>query len=125
MPVDTDGDLDELSAVLVPHVDAVLAGVVGSDLVDDKTGELAAVKRDLGVLGGGDFLLVLEPGDLRGWLAPHSAGQAQRLQRVKSQVNNRTHYSRYKSMSFFSITTVEVCGWFSTCGSSPLKGSCD
>lgn len=91
MPVDTDGDLDELSAVLVPHVDAVLAGVIGSDLVDDEAGKLAAVKRDLGVLSGGDFLLILEPGDLGGRLAPHGAGQAQRLQRVESQVNNRIH----------------------------------
>lgn len=92
MPVDTDGDLDELSAVLVPHVDAVLAGVIGSDLVDDEAGKLAAVKRDLGVLGGGDFLLILEPGDLGGRLAPHGAGQAQRLQRVESQVNNRIQF---------------------------------
>lgn len=79
MLVDADGDLDELAAVLVPHVDAVLAGVFGGDFVDDEAGELAAVKRDPGVLGGGDFLLVLEPGDLGGRLAPHGAGQAQGL----------------------------------------------
>lgn len=76
VPVDADGDLHELAAVLVPHIDAVLARVVRSDFVDDHAGELAAVERDLGVLGGGDFLLVLEPGDLRGRLAPHGAGQA-------------------------------------------------
>lgn len=85
VPVDADGDLHELAAVLVAHVDAVLAGVVRSDFVDDQTGELAAVERDLGVLGGGHFLLVLEPGDLRGRFAPHGAGQAQGLQRVDSQ----------------------------------------
>lgn len=77
--VDAHGDLDELAAVLVPHVDAVLARVFRGDFVDDEAGKLAAVKRNLRVLGGGDFLLVLEPGDLRGRLAPHGAGQAQRL----------------------------------------------
>lgn len=86
--VDADGDLDELAAVLVPYVDAVLAGVVGSDFVDDEAGELAAVERDLGVLGAGDLLLVLEPADLGGRLAPHGAGQAQRLERVESQLKS-------------------------------------
>lgn len=85
VPVDADGDLHELAAVLVAHVDAVLAGVVWSDFVDDQTGEFAAVEHDPGVLGGGHFLLVLEPGDLRGRFAPHGAGQAQRLQRVDIQ----------------------------------------
>ena len=85
MLVDAHGDLHELAAVLVPHVDAVLAGVFGGHLVDDEAGELAAVKRDLGVLRGGDFLLVLEPGDLGGRLAPHGAGQAQGLRTGKSQ----------------------------------------
>lgn len=88
MPVDADGDLDELSAVLVPYVDAVLAGVVGGDFVDDQAGELTALEGDPGVLGGGHLLLVLEPGDLGGRLAPHGAGQAQRLERVESQVRS-------------------------------------
>lgn len=87
--VDADGDLDELAAVLVADVDAVLARVFGSDFGDDEAGELAAVEHDLGVLGGGDFLLVLEPGDLRGRIAPHGAGQAQRLQRVESQLKSK------------------------------------
>lgn len=85
MSVDADGDLDELAAVLVPYVDAVFAGVVGSDFVDDEAGKLAAVKRDLGVFGGGDFLLILEPGDFWGRLAPHCTGQAQGLDRVKKR----------------------------------------
>lgn len=89
MLVDADGDLDELTAVLVPYIDAVLARVVRSDFVDDKAGELATVKRDLGVLVRGDFLLILEPADLRGRLAPHSAGQAQRLQKVESQLMSK------------------------------------
>lgn len=83
--VDTDRDLDKLAAVLVADVDAVLAGVFGSDFVDDEAGELTALKGDFGVLAGGHFLLVLEPGDLRGGLAPHSAGQAQGLAKVKGQ----------------------------------------
>ncbi len=87
--VDADGDLDELAAVLVPHVDAVLARVFWSDFVDDKAGELAAVERDLGVLGGGHFLLILEPGDLWGRLAPHGAGKAQRLERIESQLKSK------------------------------------
>lgn len=86
--VDADGDLDELAAVLVPHVDAVLAGVFGSDFVDDEAGELPAVEHDLGVLVGGDFLLVLEPCDLGSRLAPHSAGQAQGLDKVERQVKS-------------------------------------
>lgn len=88
MPVDADGDLHELAAVLVPYIDAVLSGVFGSDLVDDQAGELATVKRDPGVLSGGDFLLVLEPGDLGSRLAPHGAGQAQRLERTVSSSQN-------------------------------------
>lgn len=86
--VDADGDLNELAAVLVPHVDAVFAGVIGSDFVDDEAGELTAVERDLGVLAGGDFLLILEPGDLRSWFTKHGAGQAQRLERAESQVKS-------------------------------------
>jgi len=82
--VDADGDLHELAAVLVPHVDAVLAGVVGRDFGDHQAGELAALEGDLGVLGGGHLLLVLEPGDLGGRLAPHGAGQAQGLRREES-----------------------------------------
>lgn len=92
MPVDADGDLDKLAAVLVPHVDAVLPGVFRGDFVDDNAGELAAVERDLGVFAGGDFLLVLEPGDLRGRLAPHGAGQAQGLEKMENQLkSNSTH----------------------------------
>lgn len=87
--VDADGDLDELATVLVPHVDAVLAGVFRSDFGDDEACELAALECDLGVLGGGDLLLILEPGDLRGRLAPHGAGQAQRLERVESQLKSK------------------------------------
>lgn len=83
MLVDADGDLHKLTAVLVPHVDAVLAGVLGSDFVDEEAGELTALECDLGVLVGGDFLLVLEPGDLGGRLPPHGAGQAQRLDGVR------------------------------------------
>lgn len=86
VPVDADGNLDKLTAILVPHVDAVLPGVFGGDFVYDEAGKLSAVKRDPGVFGGGDFLLVLEPGDLRGRLAPHGAGQAQGLRRIESQL---------------------------------------
>lgn len=82
MLVDADGDLDKLASVLVPYVDAVLARVLWSDFVDDEAGELAAVERDLGVLSAGDFLLILEPGDLGGRFAPHGAGQAQGLERI-------------------------------------------
>lgn len=90
MLVDADGDLDELAAVLVADVDAVFAGVFRTDFVDDQAGELATIEHDLGVFGGSDFLFVLEPGNLRGGLAPHSAGQAQRLQKVResAQVKN-------------------------------------
>lgn len=100
--VDADGDLDELAAVLVPHVDAVLAGVIGSDFVDDEAGELTAFKRDLGVLGGGDFLLILEPGDLGSRLAPHGAGQAQGLGTVESQTQV-TIYSDRKYVPQFTL----------------------
>lgn len=89
MLVDADGDLDKLTAVLVPNVDAVLAGVFGSDLVDDEAGKLATVESYFGVLVGGDFLLIFEPGDLRGWFAPHGAGQAQRLEEGQSQLKLR------------------------------------
>lgn len=89
MLVDADGDLDELAAILVADVDAVLAGVFRTDFVDDQAGELATIEHDLGVFGGSDFLFVLEPGNLRGRLAPHGAGQAQRLQRVESQLKSK------------------------------------
>lgn len=89
VPVDADGDLDKLTAILVPHVDAVLSRVVGSDFVDDEAGELAAVKRHPGVFAGGDLLLVLEPGDLRGRLTPHGAGQTQGLERIESQLKSK------------------------------------
>lgn len=85
MLVDADGDLDKLSTVLVPNVDAVLARVFGSDLVDDEAGELATVESYFGVLVGGNFLLIFEPGDLGGWFAPHGAGQAQRLEEEPRQ----------------------------------------
>lgn len=105
--VDADGDLDELAAVLVSYVDAVLAGVFGSDFGDHHAGELAAFKRDLSVLAGGHLLLVLEPGDLWGRLAPHGAGQAQGLERVTGQLESkcihiffmRTHLSMVPSAS--------------------------
>lgn len=74
MLVDADGDLHELASVLVADVDAVLARVIGGDLVDHQAGEFTTVKRDPGVLVGDHFLLVLEPCDLRCWLTPHGAG---------------------------------------------------
>lgn len=82
LPVHADGDLHELAAVLVAHVDAVFSRVVGGDLVDQQAGELAALEGDLGVLVTGDLLLVLKPGDLGGRLAEHGAGQAERLRGV-------------------------------------------
>lgn len=91
MLVDADGDLHELAAVLVPHVDAVLARVLGRDLVDDHAGKLATVKCDPGVLVGDNLLLVLEPGDLRSRLATHCAGQAQGLREEK----NKPHVNQY------------------------------
>lgn len=80
MPVHADGDLHELTAILVADIDAVLARVVWRYLVDDQAGKLSTVKCNLGVFGGGHFLLILEPGHLWRGLAPHGAGQAQRLQ---------------------------------------------
>lgn len=76
MLVDTDGDLNKLTPVLVPNIDAVLARVFRSDFVDDKAGELATIESYFGVVIRGNFLLIFEPGDLGGWFAPHSAGQA-------------------------------------------------
>jgi len=87
--VDADSDLNKLTTVLVPYVDAVFAGVFGSNFVDDETGELATIKRNFGVLSGGDFLLILEPGDLGGWLTPHCAGQAQGLERKENQLKSQ------------------------------------
>lgn len=107
MPVDADGDLHELAAVLVPHVDAVLAGVIRSDFGDDEAGELPPVKRDLGVLGGGHLLLVLEPGDLGSRLAPHGAGQAQGL--GGSRVRSKTNQSRSRGLR--SGSTIKVLDW--------------
>lgn len=89
MPVDADSDFHELTTVLVPYVDAVLSGVFGGDFVNDEAGKLATVKRDPGVLSGSDFLLVLEPGDLRSRLAPHGAGEAQGLERTNSQLKSK------------------------------------
>lgn len=82
MPVHADSDLDELTAILVAHIDAVLARVIWRYLVNDQAGKLSTIKCDLGVFSGGHFLLILEPGHLWRGLTPHSAGQAQRLQRV-------------------------------------------
>lgn len=123
MLVDADGDLDELAAVLVADVDAVLARVVGGDFVDDEAGELAAVEHDLGVLGGGDLLLVLEPGDLRGRLAPHGAGQAQRLQRVQSQFKLKCrHNDRKQLKSEVNNKSFKTC--FPTQRSGPPSRGC-
>lgn len=80
MLVDADGDLDELTSVLVADVDAVLSRVIGSDFVYHQTGKFTAIKCDPGVFIGDHFLLVLEPCDLRCWLTPYCAGQTQRLQ---------------------------------------------
>lgn len=91
VPVDADCDLHELAAILVPHVDAVLAGVVGGDFIDDQAGELPTVKRHPGVLVGCNFLLVFEPGDLWGRLAPHCAGQAQRLKEKAVSSGHHAH----------------------------------
>lgn len=76
MLVDTDGDLNKLTTILVANIDAVLARVFRSDFVDDETGKLSTVESYFGVLIRGNFLLIFEPGHLRGWFAPHSAGQA-------------------------------------------------
>lgn len=78
--VHADGDLDELTAILVADIDAVLARVVWRYLVDDQAGKLSTIECDLGVFGGGHFLFILEPGHLWRGLTPHCAGQAQRLQ---------------------------------------------
>lgn len=86
MPVDANSDFHKLTTILVPYIDAVLSGVFGGDFVNDEAGKLATVKRDPGVLSGSDFLLVLEPGDLRSRLAPHGAGEAQGLERTNSQL---------------------------------------
>lgn len=107
MLVDADCDLNKLATVLVADVDAVLAGVFGSDFVDEHAGKLAAVKCSFDMLVGGDFLLVLEPGDLRGWLAPYGASQAQRLQRsrVKSSHNVKLKQATCKIQPTFQLQT--------------------
>lgn len=83
MPVHADSDLDELATILVADIDAVLARVVWRYLVDDQAGKLSTIECDLGVFGGGHFLLILEPGHLWCRLTPHGAGQAQGLQGAK------------------------------------------
>lgn len=100
MLVDADGDLDELASVLVADVDAVFAGVIGSDFVDHQAGKLPPVKRDPGVLVGDHLLLVLEPRDLGRWLAPDGAGQAQRLQEpsTKSQIKSAPQKSKVAAL---------------------------
>lgn len=87
MLVDADGDLNKLTSVLVTDIDAVLPRVIRSDLVDHQAGKFTTIKCDPGVFVGDHFLLILEPSDLRCWLTPYGAGQAQRLRGRSNKLN--------------------------------------
>lgn len=76
----TDGEIDGLRAILVLHNQPVLAGVGGGHPGDSKEGRLAGFEPEVAVVIRVQGLLVLQPGDLWSWVAPHGASEIKCLQ---------------------------------------------
>lgn len=100
---DTYGEVSALGAVLVLHQDAVLAGVGRVDASDGEAGELARLELEDAVLVGCDLLVVLQPCDLRHWVARDVAGE------VESLVERRTSRAAVSAFKFVKDAILCVC----------------
>lgn len=79
MFVHADGDIDLLSSILILHVDAVLARVLGSHPLDGQADILGLLHLHREVLAELNVLIILKPNHLRVGVSKHCAGEIQGL----------------------------------------------